>query len=127
MEKDPRRVKNYIKTENSVYRVCWEDDDKSCAGRDGRTVDQIFYEDIVAQSDNLADLVEEWVFVKKGELPNQYTAKYWKLENLLPMAKSLGAKIVGAIWTPWGLKYAVCVNESDDLEFYSEVNAKLGK
>jgi hypothetical protein len=66
-------------------------------------------DDIIAQSDSIEKLCDEFVYVSKEDGNHMFHM------NGIPHFTKLD-DIYGAIWTKWGLKYVAKMNEKGELE-----------
>ena len=97
----------FIRTKDKVYKVIREDEDGYWDIVDGI---YIFKTDILKQSDNLAELCDEFVYnnqilSEEDRYNEEYLSQlYWFND------------VYGAIWTDKGLIYVAKMNEEGKLE-----------
>lgn len=77
------------------------------------TYQSILIKDVLKYSENLEELCDMFVYCKRGfyEIYRQLDFAHYDKEYI-----KNGGTIKGAIWTEWGLKYVVQVNESGGLD-----------
>ena len=107
----------YIRTKNRIYKVESETYDKQGYYIDRYEEDVILKEQVINQSENLFELIDEFVIIRDSTKINQLV-RIDNIEYLKEMMKE-DKRIVaikGAIWTDWGLKYLANVNNDGGLE-----------
>lgn len=117
----------YIRTKGGVYEVVDTYEVKYVIGytEDGFEI-SIYKENVIAQSDNLAELCDAYVFVSKsGETHYIYGFDYdmgvkvngSRIEWDEAFKKHLleNGTVYGCIWTPKGLIYVAKMNEEGNL------------
>lgn len=106
----------YIRTKNRIYKVESETSDKQ--GYFIGEYDVILKDQIINQSENLFELIDEFVVIRDGTKTNQLVRaddiKY--LKEIMESDKRI-IEVKGAIWTEWGLKYIARVKEDGGLDF----------
>ena len=80
-------------------------------------MEQVFIHDIVAESDNLIDLCDEFVRICERFGIREVLSKHEKQELLRKKLKNNAITcFFGAIWTDKGLIYVAKMNEQGELE-----------
>lgn len=123
----------YIRTENGIYEVIkeildgeayevkvpqskWEyDEDNSCYYEYSK-LDAFYKKDILKQSDNLAELCDEFVIDDKRNKVRYLMDYEDVIEELYDGRIYEHDFVYGAIWCEWGLKYVVKVDNKGGLE-----------
>lgn len=105
----------YIKTKNKVYQVGSETCDKQ--GYFVGEYDVILKEQVISQSENLFELIDEFVVIRDGTKINQLvrTDDIEYLKEVIKEDKRIVA-VKGAVWTDFGLKYVARLMEDGDVE-----------
>lgn len=110
--------KKFIKSKYGVYRYMWTDDENSIGCErgtgTGTFMEQVFTHDIVAESDNLIDLCDEFVVCYNGKTICQFARCVWNYDEIKHLGN--GNDFYGAIWTDKGLIYVARLNEQGELE-----------
>lgn len=105
----------YIRTKNRIYKV------------ESETCDKQFYyigdydllvkEQVVSQSENLFELIDEFVVIRDSTKINQLvrTDNIEYLKEMMKEDKRI-IEVKGAIWTDFGLKYVARLTEDRGVE-----------
>ena len=107
----------YIRTKDCIYKVESETCHKQGYYIDRYEEDVILKKEVIKQSENLFELIDEFVIIRDSTKINQLV-RIDNIEYLKEMMKE-DKRIVaikGAIWTDWGLKYLANVNNDGGLE-----------
>ena len=109
----------YIRTKNRIYKVESETYDKQgyYTGDYDVTSNVILKEQVVDQSENLFELIDEFVVIRDSTKINQLvrTDDINYLKEMMKEDKRIIA-IKGAIWTDFGLKYVAKMNDKGEFE-----------
>ena len=103
----------YIRTKNRIYKVESETCHKQGYYIDRYEEDVILKDQVIKQSENIEELCDRFVVMDKE------TKEVMNIVSFLAYAKlwaSCKYNIYGAIWTEWGLKYVVKLDDKGDLE-----------
>lgn len=105
----------YIKTKNKVYQVESETYDKQ--GYYIGDYDVILKEQVINQSENLFELIDEFVVIRDNTKINQLvrTDNIEYLKEMIKEDKRIIA-VKGAVWTDFGLKYVAKLDDKGELE-----------
>lgn len=105
----------YIKTKNKVYQVESETYDKQ--GYYVGDYDVILKEQVINQSENLFELIDEFVVIRDNTKINQLvrTDNIEYLKEMIKEDKRIIA-VKGAVWTDFGLKYVAKLDDKGGLE-----------
>lgn len=105
----------YIRTKNRIYKVESETYDKQ--GYYIGDYDVILKEQVVSQSENLFELIDEFVVIRDNTKINQLV-RTDNIEYLKEMTKEDKriVEVKGAIWTDFGLKYVARLTEDGGVE-----------
>ena len=108
----------YIRTKNKIYQVESETYDKQGYYIDGYDdYDVILKEQVINQSENLFELIDEFVVIRGGTKINQLvrTDDINYLKEMMKEDKRI-VEVKGAIWTDFGLKYIARLTEDRGVE-----------
>ena len=108
----------YIRTKNKIYQVESETYDKQGYYIDGYDdYDVILKEQVINQSENLFELIDEFVVIRGGTKINQLvrTDDINYLKEMMREDKRI-VDVKGAIWSDKGLIYVAKFNDKGDLE-----------
>ena len=99
----------YIRTKDGVYEF-----NKTF---NGASIRIIYGNEIIKQSENLFELIDEFVVIRDSTKINQLvrTDNIEYLKEMIKEDKRIIA-VKGAVWTDWGLKYLANVNKDGGLE-----------
>ena len=109
----------YIRTKNRIYKVESETYDKQgyYIGDYDVTSNVILKEQVVDQSENLFELIDEFVVIRDNTKINQLVRaddiKY--LKEMMKEDKRI-VEVKGAMWTDFGLKYVARLTEDGGVE-----------
>ena len=105
----------YIRTKNRIYKVESETCDKQ--GYFVGEYDVILKEQVISQSENLFELIDEFVVIRDGTKINQLvrTDDIEYLKEVIKEDKRIVA-VKGAVWTDFGLKYVARLTEDGEVE-----------
>lgn len=105
----------YIRTKNRIYKVESETCDKQ--GYFVGEYDVILKEQVISQSENLFELIDEFVVIRDGTKINQLvrTDNIEYLKEMMREDKRI-VEIKGAIWISKGLIFVAKINDKGDLE-----------
>ena len=105
----------YIRTKNRIYKVEGETCDKQ--GYFIGEYDVILKEQVINQSKNLFELIDEFVVIRDNTKTNQLvrTDNIEYLKEMMKEDKRIVA-VKGAVWTDFGLKYVASLTEGGGLE-----------
>lgn len=105
----------YIRTKNRIYKVESETCDKQ--GYFIGDYDVILKKQVINQSENLFELIDEFVVIRDSTKTNQLvrTDSIGYLKEMIKEDKRI-VEIKGAIWTDWGLKYVAKMTNEGKLE-----------
>lgn len=126
----------FIRTKNRIYQVESETCDKQGYYIEGYEYDVILKKQVIKQSENLAELCDEFVYIKDG-IASQYLTidfKFKRDDEFCALRNKLTANGIAeiskgiskyelengelkfAIWTDKGLIYVAKMNSKGDLE-----------
>ena len=109
----------YIRTKNRIYKAESETYDKRgyYIGDYDVTSNVILKEQVINQSENLFELIDEFVVIRDSTKINQLvrTDDINYLKEMMKEDKRI-VEVKGAIWTEWGLKYVAKMNDRGELE-----------
>ena len=103
----------YIRTKNRIYKVESETCHKQGYYIDRYEEDVILKDQVIKQSENIEELCDRFVVMDKE------TKEVMNIVSFLAYAKLWSYckyNIDGAIWTEWGLKYVVKLDDKGELE-----------
>ena len=103
----------YIRTKDGIYKVESETCHKQGYYIDRYEEDVILKKRVIKQSENLEELCDRFVVIDKE------TKEVVNIVSFLEYAKLWSCckyNIYGAIWTEWGLKYVVKLDDKGKLE-----------
>ena len=105
----------YIRTKNRIYKVESETFDKQ--GYYIGEYDVILKEQVANQSENLFELIDEFVVIRVSTRIHQLvrTDNIEYLKEMMTEDKRIIA-VKGAVWTDFGLKYVANINNKGELE-----------
>lgn len=105
----------YIRTKNRIYKVESETCDKQ--GYFVGEYDVILKEQVISQSENLFELIDEFVVIRDSTKINQLvrTDDIEYLKEVTKEDKRIVA-VKGAVWTDFGLKYVAKMTNEGKLE-----------
>lgn len=100
----------YIRTKDGIYEF-------NKQTFNGDSIRIIYGNEIIKQSENLFELIDEFVVIRDSTKINQLvrTDNIEYLKEMVKEDKRIIA-IKGAIWSDFGLKYVAKMNNSGDLE-----------
>lgn len=109
----------YIRTKNRIYKVESETYDKQgyYIGDYDVTSNVILKEQVVDQSENLFELIDEFVVIRDSTKINQLvrTDDINYLKEMMREDKRI-VEVKGAIWSDFGLKYVAKLDDKGNLE-----------
>ena len=105
----------YIRTKNRIYKVENETYDKQ--GYYIGDYDVILKEQVINQSENLFELIDEFVVIRDSTKINQLvrTDNIGYLKDMMEDDKRIIA-VKGAVWTDFSLKYVANISNKGELE-----------
>ena len=105
----------YIRTKNKIYQVESETYDKQ--GYFIGDYDVILKKQVIKQSENLLELIDEFVVIRDGTKTKQLvrTDNIEYLKEMMKEDKRI-VEVKGAVWTEKGLKYVTKLNDKGSLE-----------
>lgn len=108
----------YVRTKDKIYEVS-EYNDYATHKRKGSTLvekDRTSYiknENIIAQSENIEELCDEFVYVVNDKIHKLILGEHSLKEAIEETKKYSKRTIYGAVWTGWGLKYVAKMNDGE--------------
>ena len=108
----------YIRTKNRIYEVeSTLRDNDVVKGYNVGEMAFIRKEQVINQSENLVELIDEFVVIRNGTKTNQLvrTDNIEYLKEMMESDKRIVA-VKGAVWTEWGLKYVARLTEDGCVE-----------
>lgn len=108
----------YIKTKNMIYEAeSALRDNGFVKGYNVGEMEFIRKEQVINQSENLFELIDEFVVIRDNTKTNQLvrTDNIEYLKEIMKEDKRI-IDVKGAIWTEWGLKYVAKLNDKGELE-----------
>ena len=105
----------YIRTKNRIYQVESETCDKQ--GYYIGDYGVIFKDQVINQSENLVELIDEFVVIRDSTKTNQLvrTDNIEYLKEMMKEDKRI-VEVKGAVWTEWGLKYVARLTKDEGVE-----------
>ena len=120
----------YIRTKNRIYKVESETYDKQgyYTGDYDVTSNVILKEQVINQSENLFELIDEFVVIRDNTKINQLvrTDSIGYLKEMIKEDKRI-VEIKGAIWTDWGLKYVAKMTNEGKVGIDMKLEDKYGQ
>ena len=103
----------YIRTKDGIYQVESETFDKQGYFVDRYEEDVILKDQVIKQSENIEELCDRFVVMDKETKEVMNIVSFLEYAKLWSYCKY---NIYGAIWTEWGLKYVVKLDDKGKLE-----------
>ena len=105
----------YIRTKNRIYKADCETWDKQ--GYFVGDYDVILKDQVINQSENLIELIDEFVVIRNSTKTKQLvrTDNIEYLKEMIKEDKRI-VEVKGAVWTDKGLKYVAILAEDGGLE-----------
>ena len=103
----------YIRTKDGIYQVESETFDKQGYLVDRYEEDVILKDQVIKQSENIEELCDRFVVMDKETKEVMNIVSFLEYAKLWSYCKY---NIYGAIWTEWGLKYVVKLDDKGKLE-----------
>ena len=105
----------YVRTKNRIYQVESETFDKK--GYFIGDYDIILKDQVINQSENLFELIDEFVVIRDSTKINQLvrTDDINYLKEMMKEDKRI-VEVKGAVWTDFGLKYVARLTEDGGVE-----------
>ena len=103
----------YIRTKNRIYQVESETCNKQGYYIDRYEEDVILKKQVIKQSENIEELCDRFVVMDKETKEVMDIVYFLEYAKLWSYCKY---NIYGAIWTEWGLKYVVKLDDKGKLE-----------
>ena len=103
----------YIRTKNRIYQVESETCNKQGYYIDRYEEDVILKRQVIKQSENIEELCDRFVVMDKETKEVMNIVSFLEYAKLWSYCKY---NIYGAIWTEWGLKYVVKLDDKGKLE-----------
>ena len=103
----------YIRTKNRIYQVESETCNKQGYYIDRYEEDVILKKQVIKQSENIEELCDRFVVMDKETKEVMNIVSFLEYAKLWSYCKY---NIYGAIWTEWGLKYVVKLDDKGKLE-----------
>ena len=107
----------YIRTKNRIYEV--ESVLRDNGFVKGYNVGEMAFirkDQVINQSENLVELIDEFVVIRDSTKTNQLvrTDNIEYLKEMMKEDKRI-VEVKGAVWTEWGLKYVAKINDKGEL------------